>query len=231
MARMFARIAPRYDQVNDLLSFGLHRLGRRQLLSALELRPGSQVLDVCAGTGDLAWRAQRRGARPVLADGCEAMLEQARRRWRDGETEIPAPPMVVADALALPFADGAFDVAMVGFALRNVTSPLRLFEEMARVVRPGGLVACLEFTQPRGLVRWPYGAYLATVVPLIGRFLDPPAYRYLARSVAEVIDAETVAAAMAAAGLADVQVLPCVLGTMAVHLGRKKDELSDKAGD
>lgn len=213
MAHMFSVIARRYDTVNDLLSFGLHRRGRDVLMQRLGLEPGLLVLDVCAGTGQLAQRAIRLGAEVILVDGCEAMLKLAQERL-GSSTRI-----IVADALELPFADHSFDCAMVGFALRNVISPQRLFEEMGRVVKPGGKVACLEFTQPEGLTRPLFKAYLATVVPALGRFVDAEAYRYLARSVAHVIDVHAVSQAMTQAGLERIEVIRCVFGTMAVHLG------------
>jgi len=183
-------------------------------MTELALTAGLRVLDVGAGSGDLALRALRRGARVTLVDGCEAMLAVAKRRLGQGCRAV------VGDALRLPFADEAFDVAMVGYVLRNVLSARRLFEEMGRVVVPGGRVACLEFTQPSGPIRPLFRAYLVTVVPAVGGLVDREAYRYLGRSVACVAGAEVVARAMTEAGLEDVRVRRCVLGTMAVHVGR-----------
>lgn len=214
MGQRFAAVASRYDLMNDVLSLGLHRLARRALMAELALTPGSRVLDVAAGSGELALRALRCGAQVVLVDACEAMLAIARHRLGQGCRAV------VGEALQLPFADQSFDVAVVGYALRNVRSARRLFEEMGRVVVPGGRVACLEFTQPAGPLRPLFRAYVAAVVPAVGGLVNREAYRYLARSVARVAGAEQVAKAMAEAGLADVRVRPCVVGTMAVHLGR-----------
>jgi demethylmenaquinone methyltransferase/2-methoxy-6-polyprenyl-1,4-benzoquinol methylase len=214
MAQMFSAIAARYDFLNDILSLGLHRLGRRELIRALDLRPGMYLLDVCAGTGELALRAVRLGANVTLVDGCEAMLTRARRRIGAHAR------LAIGDALRLPFADAVFDAAMIGFAVRNVLCVRRLFEEMARVVAVGGKVACLEFTQPRGVTRILFRTYLASVVPLVGRMVDAEAYAYLARSVAQVVDAETLKRAMIHAGLQDIRVSRRVCGTMAVHVGR-----------
>lgn len=215
IARMFDQIARRYDLLNDILSLGLHRLARRRFLAALAVKPGQRVLDLCAGTGDLARRAAARGAEVVLADASPAMLLRARRLVGDRAQRV------VADALQLPFADCCFDAVMVGFALRNVATLEGLFSEARRVLRPSGLLATLEFSQPSPAIRPLFRAYLLTMVPLIGSAVSGQAYGYLARSVANVPSADCIAEAMRSAGLRDVHVTRMFAGVLAVHVARK----------
>jgi len=208
---MFDRIAARYDLLNDVLSFGLHRLARRVFINELQLRTGQLVLDVCSGTGALSRRAKGRGAVTVELDASEAMLRRRHARAGMGWA-------VVADALALPFADGVFDAAMVGFAVRDVASPLRLFAEMRRVVKSGGTVGCIEFTQPPRYVSHLLGPYLRRVVPAIGGIVDTAAYSFLATSVAHVMPADELAGVMQDAGLKMKRVRFCVGGIVAIHV-------------
>ncbi len=213
IAAMFDQVAARYDFLNDFISFGLHRLARRILIAQLGIRRGMRVLDVCAGTGALARYAAARGAQVVLADASLAMLLRAR-------VSAAHPLAVVADALALPFADDSFDCAMVGFALRSMADVAELFREMRRVVREGGLVASLEFTQPGRLIRPFFRAYLWLIIKVLARIVGGPAYSFLASTVAGVADAETVAAQMNQAGLRDIRIIKPLMGVVAIHIGR-----------
>jgi demethylmenaquinone methyltransferase/2-methoxy-6-polyprenyl-1,4-benzoquinol methylase len=173
---MFDAIAPRYDLVNRVMTFGLDRGWRRRAVQALGLAPGSVVVDLAAGTGDLCRDLQAAGHRPVGVDLSWGMLGAART----------TAPLVQADVLRLPLPDGRADGATCGFALRNFTDLGAFLAELARVVRPGGRVAVLEVGEPSSpVLRWGHGVYFGKVVPRIGGLLsDRSAYRYLPRSVA-----------------------------------------------
>jgi demethylmenaquinone methyltransferase/2-methoxy-6-polyprenyl-1,4-benzoquinol methylase len=173
---MFDAIAPRYDLVNRVMTFGLDRGWRRKAVAALALPPGSLVLDLAAGTGDLCRDLEAAGHRPVGIDLSSGMLAAART----------TAPLVQADVTRLPVPDGRADGATCGFALRNLADVDAFLAELARVIRPGGRVAVLEVSEPdSALLRWGHGVYFGKVVPRIGGLLsDRSAYRYLPRSAA-----------------------------------------------
>lgn len=193
--RMFDTIAPRYDLVNRVMTFGLDDRWRRRSVGALGLPKGSTVLDLAAGTGDFCRLLGAVGHRPVGVDFSAGMLAAAR-------TDAP---LVQADILRLPVADGAADGVTCGFALRNLVDLDAFFAELARVVRPGGRIALLEVAvPPHPLLRRGHAAYFGHVVPRIGGLLsDPAAYRYLPRSVAYLPEPPVMVAMLARAGFAD----------------------------
>jgi demethylmenaquinone methyltransferase/2-methoxy-6-polyprenyl-1,4-benzoquinol methylase len=176
---MFASIARRYDKGNQVLSFGLHHLWRRATVRASRAKEGDRVLDCATGTGDLAFQFQRAvGSEGCVLgiDFCAEMLEVARAK---AEREGLPTKFEEADTLQLPHADGSFDVASIAFGIRNVDDPARGVREMARVVKPGGVVAVLEFGQPGGALFGPiYRFYSAHVIPRIGGWLTGKRYAY-----------------------------------------------------
>jgi demethylmenaquinone methyltransferase/2-methoxy-6-polyprenyl-1,4-benzoquinol methylase len=173
---MFDAIAPRYDLVNRVMTFGMDTGWRRQTVRSLGLPDGSLVLDVACGTGDLCRELRKARLRTVGFDLSSGMLASART----------TAPLVLADALNLPVADGSADGVTCGFALRNVKSLEQLFEEFARVLRPGGRIGLLEVAEPNARVlKLGHRMYFHKVVPLIGGLIsDRKAYTYLPRSTA-----------------------------------------------
>jgi demethylmenaquinone methyltransferase/2-methoxy-6-polyprenyl-1,4-benzoquinol methylase len=219
---MFGRVAPRYDLLNHLLSASLDRRWRRRLAAELDLPAPSRVLDLCSGTGDQARELARRGHRVAAADFCLPMLALARAKFRAAGAGAPRP--LQADALALPFADAAFDGATVSFGLRNVADLERAFAELARVLRPGGVLGALEFTVPaRQPLRALYLVYFRRVLPAVGRLVsgDRSAYSYLPASVFASPQGAALLCRAAAAGFEDGRCRPLSGGILALYLLRR----------
>jgi len=222
---MFARIAPRYDLINRLMTGGQDRRWRAITVAETGVGRGGSALDVATGTGDLAFALRRvvgpRG-RVVGVDVTEPMLALARQKSAGLEQ---APEFQRADALDLPFPDASFDAVTIGFGLRNVTDVPRALSEMRRVLKPGGRMACLELTKPRiPLLAAGFYVYFDHVVPLIGALVNGSreAYTYLPSSLRPFPDAPTLRAMMLDVGFAHVHVRLLNVGTIAVHVGRKK---------
>lgn len=225
--QMFGEIARRYDLLNHLLSLGIDRSWRRRTVRLVPPdEGGGPVLDVCSGTADLAlayWRASRT-VRVVGADFCHPMLTIGRKKC-DRAGAVQRVQLVEADALQLPFPDDTFQIVCVAFGLRNVNDTDRGLREMARVCRPAGRVAVLEFSTPR---LWPlgavYGWYFRRVLPRIGQLLAnsrQAAYNYLPASVGQFPQDEALAERMRAAGLTGVEYRPFTLGVCTLYVGRK----------
>jgi demethylmenaquinone methyltransferase/2-methoxy-6-polyprenyl-1,4-benzoquinol methylase len=210
--KMFDRIAPVYDGMNRLMTAGLDRRWRRETAEAV-VRPGDRVLDVCCGTGDLALAAREAGGVVTGLDFSEAMLERARRKE-------PAFEWVSGDALALPFAEDSFEAVTIGFGLRNLADAEHGLAEMNRVLSPGGRVAILEITRPRGVLRPFYRFWFDGVIPLAGKVLPGgAAYSYLPASVRRFPDPEALAKLMDEAGFGDIRWRLFAGGIVALHTG------------
>jgi demethylmenaquinone methyltransferase/2-methoxy-6-polyprenyl-1,4-benzoquinol methylase len=214
---MFDRITPAYDRMNRIMSLGMDGSWRTVAVRASGVAPGDAALDVCCGTGDLAIElldAVSTRGRVVGLDFSEAMLDAARRKSSQVE-------WVRGDALALPFPGGEFAAATIGFGMRNLADPLRGFAELARVVRPGGRVVCLELTDPPAWAAPFARLWTDRAVPLLGRLVarETDAYRYLPASVRRFPPADELAAVMARAGLRRVRYRRLSGGAVAVHVG------------
>ena len=221
--RMFDGLAPRYDAFNRWASLGLDRRWRRVAVAELGLPPGARVLDVATGTGDLALAAAAAGARVTGVDFAPSMLRRARAKAAASGRALA---VQVARAEALPFAGAAFDGVVSAFAMRNVRPFLDdVLGEMARVLRPGGRVAILEFSAPRApIVRFGHALYTRGLVPLVGRMLtgEREPFDYLNRSIDAWDAPERFGARLARAGFAGVRFRLLSFGTVAVHSGTRR---------
>ena len=210
---MFDRIAPVYDAMNRVMTVGLDQRWRAETVRET-VRPGDRVLDACCGTGDLAVAAHAAGASSVVGlDFSEEMLVRARRK-------APELTFIRGDVLALPFHDASFDVAVVGFGIRNVADLEAGVRELRRVLRPGGRLGILEITTPRGILAPFYRLWFDTIVPLLGRLLPGgEAYTYLPASVRRFPLPEDLAALLAECGFGSVRFKVFAGGIVALHIG------------
>jgi demethylmenaquinone methyltransferase / 2-methoxy-6-polyprenyl-1,4-benzoquinol methylase len=222
---LFARVAWRYDLMNDLMSAGVHRLWKAALIDWLAPRPDMRLLDVAGGTGDIAFRVLHRverskaSPRIVVCDANPAMLAVGRDRAIDAN-RLDAIGWVCADAEALPLPDRSVDACTIAFGIRNVTRIDRALAEARRVLVPGGRFLCLEFTPaPSPALRPPYDLYSFTVVPWLGKRIagDQAAYRYLVESIRRFPDQATFARMIEQAGLERVRHRDLSGGIAAIH--------------
>ena len=223
---VFASVAGKYDLMNDLMSFGVHRLWKRFALSLTGLRPGGRALDVAGGTGDLAigmLRQVGRDGRVVLSDVNAHMLAIGRDRLLDHGFAGNA-DCVLADAERLPFPADSFDCVTIGFGLRNVTDKPAALASMHRVLKPGGQLLVLEFSKPVAPGLKPlYDAYSFQILPRLGRLVarDEASYRYLAESIRMHPDQETLLAMLRYAGFGQARYHNLSGGIVALHRGYK----------
>jgi len=221
---MFASIARRYDTANEVLSLGIHKGWRRAAVAVSGAAKAQRVIDCATGTGDLALefkRAVGSTGEVIGTDFCAEMLRPAPAKAKRAGLDVK---FAVADALALPYPDGRFDVASIAFGIRNVDDPLRCLREMARVVKPGGSVIVLEFGQPRGAFGALFRAYSRGVMPLVGGLLtgNRAAYEYLPRTAAAFPAGERFLALMRESGaFSRVEAHPLTFGTAYVYRGVK----------
>ncbi|MDZ7290090.1 MAG: ubiquinone/menaquinone biosynthesis methyltransferase [candidate division KSB1 bacterium] len=225
---MFNRIAPRYDRMNRLMTFGRDQSWRRRAVRHAGIQPGAWVLDVATGTADLAFAAREaRAGMIVAADFSYTMLKYARLKiqpWNQKRVKEAPIHLVNADGLHLPFPNNAFDAAVTAFSLRNVGDLNVFLKEMIRVVRPGGKVVCLEITRPRHpKFRSFFSWYFGKVVPKIGGWIsgNPEAYSYLPFSVSIFLTPEELRVRLEDAGLNNVGFETLMFGTVAIHWGTK----------
>ncbi len=218
---LFTRIARRYDLINDIMSFGLHRRWKRQTVElALNGLRAPRVLDLCCGSGDLAFLAEGGGAgRVVGADFTLAMLAVARQR-RLKERRRSA--FLQADAVRLPFADGSFDVVTVGYGLRNIADIPAALAEMRRVLAPGGRAVVLDFGKPSNrLAGLLYRGFLHSMMPAVGWLFhgDPDTYLYIPESLKKFPAQRGVETLMREAGFANARYENRLVGTMGINIG------------
>ena len=217
---MFNRIAPRYDLMNRLMTAGQDVRWRREVIRRAQLKPGAQLLDLGAGTGDLAREAlhQQPNCNALAADFTLGMMRVGQKH------APPAPDWSAADALALPFADQRFDAIVSGYLLRNVSDLSLALREQYRTLKPGGWLVSLDTTRPVRSLLTPFIQFhMRIVIPLLGSLItgQPDAYTYLPSSSENFLDAETLAEALRSTGFEEVGFQRRMFGTMAIHWGRR----------
>jgi demethylmenaquinone methyltransferase/2-methoxy-6-polyprenyl-1,4-benzoquinol methylase len=236
---LFATIAGCYDAMNDLQSFGLHRVWKRLLVQLAKVRPGEQALDVCCGTGDLAFALARRGASVVGLDFNEPMLavaEARRQRSEEGRRTTNKsggliggmfnPQFLNGDAQQIPFPGETFEIVTIGYGLRNLASWETGLREMQRVAKPGGRLLVLDFGKPDNpLWRWMYFGYMKFLVPVLGAIVcgNPAAYAYILESLTHYPAQRGVAAKMHELGLTSIRTINLLGGIMSINYGEKPD--------
>ena len=222
---VFSRVASRYDVMNDLMSVGIHRLWKDAMMDWLAPRPGQRLLDVAGGTGDISFRFLRRapGAQATVCDMTHPMLVEGRKRAEAAQLADRL-QWVTGDAMALPFPDASFDVYTISFGIRNVTRIPDALAEAYRVLRPGGRLMVLEFSQiPVPMLQWAYDRYSFNVIPLMGQIVanDRDSYQYLVESIRKFPDQETFLSMIRDAGFARASYRNLSMGIAALHSGWK----------
>jgi demethylmenaquinone methyltransferase/2-methoxy-6-polyprenyl-1,4-benzoquinol methylase len=222
---VFSRVASKYDIMNDLMSLGIHRVWKDAMMDWLAPRPGQKLLDVAGGTGDVAFRFLKRapGATATVCDMTESMLIEGQKR-AEAEDMADRLQWVVGDAMALPFADNSFDVYTISFGIRNVTRIPDALAEAYRVLRPGGRLMVLEFSQiPNDMLQSLYDAYSFNVIPVMGQIVanDRDSYQYLVESIRKFPNQEMFASMIREAGFDRVKYRNLSMGIAALHSGWK----------
>ena len=222
---VFSRVASKYDVMNDLMSVGVHRLWKTAMMDWLAPRNSQRLLDVAGGTGDIAFRFLDRapGGHVTVCDMTESMLVEGRQRAEAGRLEGRL-DWVTGDAMALPFADASFDRYTISFGIRNVTRIPQALSEAFRVLKPGGRLMVLEFSQlPVPAMQWAYDRYSFNVIPPLGQLVagDRDSYQYLVESIRRFPDQETFAGMIRDAGFDRVQFRNLSMGIAALHSGWK----------
>ena len=220
---VFDSVASKYDLMNDLMSLGVHRAWKAYAVAVANVKPGDKVLDIAAGTGDLARAFARKtgpGGLVMHTDINEAMLRAGRDRLLDEGLVLPS---TVCDAEQLPFRSESFDLATVAFGLRNMTHKDRALAEMCRVLRPGGRLLVLEFSHVAEPLRKPYDWYSFNILPRLGKWVagDADSYRYLAESIRMHPSQQELKTLMQAAGFGHVDIHNLTAGVVALHVGVK----------
>ena len=222
---VFNSVASKYDVMNDVMSMGIHRVWKDAMMDWLAPRPGQKLLDVAGGTGDISFRFLDRAGRghATVLDLTEPMLVEGRKR-AEASAMVDSLDWVVGDAMALPFEDNTFDVYTISFGIRNVTRPQEALNEAFRVLRPGGRLMVLEFSQiPNDMMQKAYDLYSFNVIPRMGQLIanDRDSYQYLVESIRNFPDQDTFLDMVKTAGFENAKYRNLSLGIAALHSGWK----------
>ena len=223
---VFTSVASKYDVMNDVMSMGVHRIWKDAMMDWLAPRPGMHLLDVAGGTGDIAFRFMKRAgneARATVFDMTQSMLDEGRKR-AEAEALSDRLDWVCGDAMALPFPDNSFDAYTISFGIRNVTRIADAMCEAHRVLKPGGRLMVLEFSQvPVPMLQWLYDRYSFNMIPRMGKMIanDADSYQYLVESIRRFPDQESFAGIIRGAGFEQVKYRNLTMGIAALHSGWK----------
>ncbi len=222
---VFSSVASKYDVMNDLMSLGIHRVWKDAMMDWLAPRAGQKLLDVAGGTGDISFRFLKRAGygHATVLDLTTPMLEEGRKR-AEAEQMSDQLDWITGDAMALPFADNTFDVYTISFGIRNVTRPQEALNEAYRVLKPGGRLMVLEFSQlPNPAMQKAYDLYSFNVIPRMGQVIarDRDSYQYLVESIRNFPDQETFLSMVRAAGFENAKYRNLTMGVACLHSGWK----------
>ncbi|WP_147126504.1 bifunctional demethylmenaquinone methyltransferase/2-methoxy-6-polyprenyl-1,4-benzoquinol methylase UbiE [Shimia ponticola] len=222
---VFTSVASKYDVMNDVMSVGIHRIWKDAMMDWLAPRAGQKLLDVAGGTGDISFRFLKRAGygHATVLDLTESMLVEGRKR-AEADKMSEQLDWVVGDAMALPFEDNTFDVYTISFGIRNVTRPQEALDEAYRVLRPGGRLMVLEFSQlPNPMMQAAYDAYSFNVIPRMGQLIanDRDSYQYLVESIRKFPDQDTFLGMLRKAGFENAKYRNMTMGVACLHSGWK----------
>jgi demethylmenaquinone methyltransferase/2-methoxy-6-polyprenyl-1,4-benzoquinol methylase len=222
---VFGSVASKYDVMNDAMSLGIHRIWKDAMMDWLAPRAGQRLLDVAGGTGDISFRFLKRAGHghTTVLDLTEPMLVEGRKR-AEAESMADSLDWVVGDAMALPFPDASFDVYTISFGIRNVTRPQEALNEAFRVLKPGGRLMVLEFSQiPNELMQKVYDLYSFNIIPRLGQMIanDRDSYQYLVESIRKFPDQETFLGMVRQAGFENAKYRNLSMGIACLHSGWK----------
>ena len=222
---LFSSVASKYDIMNDAMSMGIHRIWKDAMMDWLAPRGALKLLDVAGGTGDVSFRFLKRApqSHATVFDMTQGMLDAGRERAEAADM-ADSLDWICGDAMALPFADNSFDVYTISFGIRNVTRPQEALNEAYRVLRPGGRLMVLEFSQiPNPAMQWAYDQYSFNVIPKMGQVIanDADSYRYLVESIRKFPDQDTFLQMIQNAGFENAKYRNMTMGIAALHSGWK----------
>lgn len=222
---VFSSVASKYDVMNDAMSLGIHRIWKDAMMDWLAPRPDQLLLDVAGGTGDISFRFLKRAGRghATVLDLTEPMLVEGRKR-AEAEAMNSSLDWIVGDAMALPFSDNTFDVYTISFGIRNVTRPQEALNEAFRVLKPGGRLMVLEFSQiPNDMMQKVYDLYSFNIIPRLGQVIaqDRDSYQYLVESIRKFPDQDSFLDMVRAAGFENAKYRNLTMGVACLHSGWK----------